>query len=376
MKNLNLDFFQILFDSMSAPLTISISNSSSDEDEDVNGNATHEPPAKKFRVNPSVHKHFQQKKDGRGVWTSKCLHCDKEKIYKHKNASSLQVHLKNKHPAINKLCVEEDNKARHDKEEKSLLSEHQVQKGGSSWGHTSSAKALFPEQKAEGVSGRGGPMDKFVRSDSGKSLPEWKQKRINRKFAFWLGASGLPISAVTEDSNFREFIAELNPEVKLPSRSKVMKDCTQLTKEVQNKITDALGHAKKVSITVDIWSSTKCKNSYMGITSHLFNHQTMRRESYRIACRKFDEAHTGENIAKIIKKILVEYKIEAKVLYCLSDNGSNMKKGLRIIDEESDDENSDTNVWDAWEERFEASCLRQSCSLKFAFTLIFSGMKT
>ena len=59
-----------------------------------------------------------------------------------------------------------------------------------------------------------------------------------------------------------------------------MKECSVLAQEVQTKIKRALEKAKKVSVTVDIWSSAKCKNSYIGITVHLFNHETLRREAY------------------------------------------------------------------------------------------------
>ena len=96
-------------------------------------------------------------------------------------------------------------------------------------------------------------MDRFLhQSVKQQPMPDWKKKRIYQKYAFWLGASGLPVSAVTEDPHFQELIAELNPEVKLPSRGKVMKDCSLLTEEVKTRIRNALHHAKKVSVTVDI----------------------------------------------------------------------------------------------------------------------------
>ena len=272
----------------------------------------------------------------------------KEKIYNHKNSSALLIHLMNKHPAVYKQCKEDDDKERKDRENQKKEMEHQVKLGKSSQGHTSASQVLF--------SGQGGPIDKFLKTGTHLPLPYWKQKRIDKKYALWLGGSGLPISAVTDDPNFRGFVAELNPEARLPSRFKVGKDCEQLSEEVQNKIKDALENAKMISITVDIWSSTKCKNSYLGVTAHMFNHSTFRRENYRIACRKFDVAHTGENIAKMIHLIMTEYGIESKVFYCLSDNGSNMKKGLRLMEECSDilNESFDDNCWNVWEERFEA----------------------
>ena len=81
----------------------------------------------------------------------------------------------------------------------------------------------------------------------------------------------------------------------------------------------------------------------------------MKRENYRIACRKFDCAHTGENIARKIDSIMGDYGIQAKVFYCLSDNGSNMKKGLRLISKDSEvlEEELDDDCWDVWDDRFE-----------------------
>ena len=67
-------------------------------------------------------------------------------------------------------------------------------------------------------------------------------------------------------------------------------------------------------------------------------------------------AHTGENIARKINSILSEYGISSKVFYCLSDNGSNMKKGIRLLSEESDilETDLDEDFWDVWDDRFES----------------------
>ena len=313
-------------------------NSSDDEDISNHDEGDHvsEPPEKKVRVSSAaVHNEFEESKDKTGCWTSKCRHClIKDKIYKHKNSSALLIHLEKNHPAVHKKCVEDDRKERQSRESVRKDKELQVKSGGSSYGHTTAAQALFSSQKLGMGQQSGGPIDKYMQGIK-QSLPGWKQRRINQKFAFWLGASGLPISAVTEDPHFKDFVSEMNPEVKLPSRGKVMKDCSVLCVEVQAKIKSALEKANKVSVTTDIWSSTKCKNSYLGLTVHLFNHDTKRRESYRIACRKFDVSHTGENIARQINSILSEYGVESNVLYCLSEDGGNMKKGLRLISEDS-----------------------------------------
>ena len=72
--------------------TIVLSESDeTDHEEDENANtAGQEPPKKKLRVTAAaVHLEFEQQKDNKGVWNSKCKHCSvKETVYKHKNCSA------------------------------------------------------------------------------------------------------------------------------------------------------------------------------------------------------------------------------------------------------------------------------------------------
>ena len=46
-----------------------------------------------------------------------------------------------------------------------------------------------------------------------------------------------------------------------------------------------------------------------------------------IGCSKFNEAHTGTNIAAKLLSIFQSYDIEDKVWFVLTDSGSNMIKG-------------------------------------------------
>ena len=213
------------------PISISSSDDeNSDGDEDINQNTSGVKTFKKqVRVSSSaVHREFLEIKNKEGAWTSQCKHCViKEKIYNHKNSSALLIHLMNKHPAVYKQCKEDDDKERKDRENQKKEMEHQVKLGKSSQGHTSASQVLF--------SGQGGPIDKFLKTGTHLPLPYWKQKRIDKKYALWLGGSGLPISAVTDDPNFRGFVAELNPEARLPSRFKVGKDCEQLRSKLKSK---------------------------------------------------------------------------------------------------------------------------------------------
>ena len=69
----------------------------------------------------------------------------------------------------------------------------------------------------------------------------------------------------------------------------------------------------------------------------MFNFYTVKRERYRIACRRFDVAHSGVNIAIILTRIFKEFNFAHKTFYGLSDNGSNMIKGLTLMAEEEEE---------------------------------------
>ena len=120
-------------------------------------------------------------------------------------------------------------------------------------------------------------------------------------------------------------------QAKAPSRKKLRTLINKLALEVSQKMKTALSQTRKVSVTTDIWSSKGCQNSYLGITAHSFNPVTRKKENYRISCRLFDCSHTGRNIAKMMKRIFVEFGIQSKISIILSDNASNAIKSVRDL---------------------------------------------
>ena len=127
-------------------------------------------------------------------------------------------------------------------------------------------------------------------------------------------------------------------QAKVPSRFKVRSLVNKVSAEVKVKIKKALAAARRVSITTDIWSSKGCIDSYMGLTSHIFNPITRKRENYRISFREFNNKHTGKNMAKQMKRIFSEFSIENKVARIISDNASNAIKSVRDLNALGDGE--------------------------------------
>ena len=94
-------------------------------------------------------------------------------------------------------------------------------------------------------------------------------------------------------------------------RSKIETDCPPL-----------------ICVGLDGWS--KFHQGYMGINSHYIN-DNWAREIICLACPPFNESHTGENIYKCLKSVLLEWGILDKVRagLCLRDNASNMESAFK-----------------------------------------------
>ena len=63
-----------------------------------------------------------------------------------------------------------------------------------------------------------------------------------------------------------------------------------------------MNRARKINITVDIWSSKNSVNSYFGAIAHFYNHVTKKKENYCICCRNFDVKHQALTLLKYQQK--------------------------------------------------------------------------
>ena len=71
-----------------------------------------------------------------------------------------------------------------------------------------------------------------------------------------------------------------------------------------------------------------CRDSFIGITCHLFDRKRKSRKSFRLCLRPFNESHTSAAIMRKVTNIMDEFNIRHKVNYVCSDNGANIKRAL------------------------------------------------
>ena len=68
-----------------------------------------------------------------------------------------------------------------------------------------------------------------------------------------------------------------------------------------------------------------CRDSFIGITCHLFDHKRKFRKTFHFCLRPFYEQHTVANILEKVTRIMDEF---GKVNFVCTDNDHNIKKAL------------------------------------------------
>ena len=86
--------------------------------------------------------------------------------------------------------------------------------------------------------------------------------------------------------------------------------------------------------------------SFIGMTVHYINPLNVEHVSHTLLCRRFENSHTGELIAKTVAVVLKEFQIVDKMVDIVTDNAANMVKAFRILPDlcQSDTETEDCDV--------------------------------
>lgn len=71
--------------------------------------------------------------------------------------------------------------------------------------------------------------------------------------------------------------------------------------------------------------------SYIGITGHWLNKNTLERKSCLLAIKRLSGKHTFDVLAKSLESVYTEFDINNKITYTTTDNGSNFVKSFRSV---------------------------------------------
>lgn len=86
---------------------------------------------------------------------------------------------------------------------------------------------------------------------------------------------------------------------------------------------------------MDCW--TAHRKSFIGLTAHWINPESLERHSAALACKRLKGSHTFEVLANAMNDIHSEYEIRDKVVCTTTDSGSNFLKAFRVFGVENND---------------------------------------
>ena len=147
----------------------------------------------------------------------------------------------------------------------------------------------------------------------------------------WIIFDTQPLN-ITQSKSFRNFIKELDPAFKIPD----VKLIKQTIQEAYNHTLPLIqqfveDNAISVSLTTDMWTGRN-RQGFLGVTCSFLDKNFMIHEII-LTIEYIRYPHTAQNISDALFVILDQWGLREKVNTIVTDNGANMKKGIKEMNE-------------------------------------------
>ena len=156
------------------------------------------------------------------------------------------------------------------------------------------------------------------------------QAQASKLISEMVVSCSLPLSIVEKDS-FKKMIFQISGgNCHSITRKTLSKSIDTQFEKFQYELKEEVKKVDYCCTTADVWSNTK--RSFMGMTLHTIDPNTLKRKSYPIACERFYGRHTFDKVAEIIVNIHNQYDLStSKVTKVITDNGSNLVKAFKLF---------------------------------------------
>ena len=135
---------------------------------------------------------------------------------------------------------------------------------------------------------------------------------------------GLHPPHIVQQQGFIDLVKHLQPNTNVMTRNTVVNKVTKASVEIKRKLNPALSDFQFIATTTDCW--TAHRRSFIGVTAHWFNPQSMQRSCAAWHASNL-EGHTFSALA--VNDIHTEFNIRENVR-TTTDNGSNFLKAFRV----------------------------------------------
>lgn len=154
------------------------------------------------------------------------------------------------------------------------------------------------------------------------------QAKVNELIVGFITEGLMPFSVV-EMPSFKALVTGLQPNRSVISRPTVMKRISEKATLIKENIKEAMAKVQHVATTTDCW--TAHRRSFLGVTSHWLDEETLERKSAALACPRLKGKHTYDVLAAKLEDIHTDYDIQAKIVMTTTDSGSNFVKAFSVF---------------------------------------------
>ena len=164
------------------------------------------------------------------------------------------------------------------------------------------------------------------------------QKSIEKAIVKYV-VQGLQPFTVVEQEPFKNFVTALQPSAKIMTCKTLRSMINNASKGMKKVVTEAMRGVDHIATTTDCWSARR--RSFIGVTAHWIDPQSLKRCSAALACKQLRGSHTFDVLANALNDIHSEFEIRGKIVKTTTDNGSNFIKAFTVFGEDVNNNNAD-----------------------------------
>jgi hypothetical protein len=140
---------------------------------------------------------------------------------------------------------------------------------------------------------------------------------------------------ILKSNGFRKLLLGLDPSYSIPCDKTIKTLITDVYKlGIKELLSLIISTCEFISITTDLWTA-RSKAGYIGITGHWVD-EDFKPYDMLITIESIQYPHTAVVISKYLEKYIEEYRLENKIICVVTDNGSNMKAAVNILNQKND----------------------------------------
>ncbi|KAJ8923077.1 hypothetical protein NQ315_001629 [Exocentrus adspersus] len=134
--------------------------------------------------------------------------------------------------------------------------------------------------------------------------------------------------SIVEGEGFRNYIKNINPSYVLPSKKFLTQTLlSEVYEETLVEIKKAVAEARSLTVTTECWTSIRNEH-IMSVTVHFIT-ENFKKKTVQLDCALFEGGYTNSDLVEELRRIMVEWGLENKVLLTISNSVDSMSRDIK-----------------------------------------------